>query len=57
MLNFTEIVTLLVVETNRYYRGCMDSLDKGPSPQPDVTDAKMFLFLAKTLQMGYCLQE
>jgi len=42
MLYFAEIVTLLVVHTNRYYHWGMDRLDDGPSPQPDVTDAKMF---------------
>jgi len=46
MLNFTEIVTLLVVETNTYYHWCMDSLDTGPSPQPDVSDTEMIVFLA-----------
>jgi hypothetical protein len=42
MLYFTEIVRLLVVGTNRYYHWGMDRLDVGPSPQPDVTEAKMF---------------
>ena len=38
ILYFAEIVTLLVVDTNRYYHWGMDR----PSPQPDVTEAKMF---------------
>jgi hypothetical protein len=29
MLYFTEIVTLLVVQTDRYYHWCMDSLEEG----------------------------
>ena len=32
MLYFAEIVMLLVVQTNRYYHWCMDSLDEGPLP-------------------------
>jgi hypothetical protein len=47
---FTKTVTLLVVETTRYYHWCKDSLDVGPSPKPDVS--KMFVFLAITTQMG-----
>jgi hypothetical protein len=57
MFYFIENVTLHVVETDRYYHWCMDSLDDGPSPQPDVTEAKMFVFLAITIQMGHCLQD
>lgn len=34
----SQIVTLLVVQTNRYYHWCMGSLDKGPFPQPDVNE-------------------
>ena len=52
----SEIVTLLVVETNRCNHWCMDSLDKGPSPQPDVTETEMSVFLAITVQMGHCLR-
>ena len=44
MLDFAEDVTLHVVETNRYH-WCMDSFDKGPSSEPDVTVAKYFRFL------------
>jgi hypothetical protein len=33
---FTETVTLLVVESTRYYQWCKDSLDVGPSPKPDL---------------------
>jgi len=31
-----------VVETNHYYHDYIDRLDDGPSPEPDVTEAKMF---------------
>ena len=37
LLYFAEIITLLVVETNRYYQDYIDGLDNGPSPEPDVT--------------------
>jgi len=37
------------VETNRYYHDYIDRLDDGPSPEPDVTEAEMFVFLALTL--------
>jgi len=33
-----------VVETNRYYHDYIDRLDDGPSPEPDVTEAEMFVF-------------
>ena len=49
LLFFAEIITLLVVETNRYYDDNIDRLDDGPSPEPDVTEAEMFVFLALTL--------
>jgi hypothetical protein len=46
ILYVEEIGTLFVVKTKRYYHCCMDSLDNGYSPQPDVTWAEMFVFLA-----------
>jgi hypothetical protein len=52
LLYFAEIITLLVVETNRHYH---DHLDEGPSPLSDVTEAKMLVFLALTIQMGHCI--
>jgi len=52
LLYFAEIITLLVVETNRYYHDHLDRLDEGPSPQPDVTEAEMLVLLAVTIQMG-----
>ena len=46
LLCFAEIITLLVVETNRYYQNCIDGLDDGPCPEPNVTEAEVFVFLA-----------
>ena len=43
LLYFAEIITLLVVGTNRYYHAHLDRLDKGPSPQLDVTEAEMLV--------------
>jgi len=57
LLYFAEIITLLVVETNRYYQDCIDRLDDGPSPEPDVTEAEMFVFLALTIQMGHGIRD
>jgi hypothetical protein len=57
LLYFTEIITLLVVETNRYYHNYIDILDDRPSPLPDITEAEMFVFIALTIQMGHCLQD
>ena len=57
LLYFTEIISLLLVETNRYYHNYTDSLKDGPSPLPDITEAEMFVFLALTIQMGHCLRD
>ena len=57
LLYFAEIITLLVVETNRYYHDHHDRLDEGPLPQHDVTEAEMLVFLAMAIQMGHCLQD
>ena len=43
LLYFAEIITLLVVESNRYYHDHLDRLEEGPSPQPDVTEAEMLV--------------
>ena len=56
LLFFTEIITWLVVETNRYYYQFLSNFEDGPSPQPEVTEAEMFAFLALTLQMGHTVQ-
>jgi hypothetical protein len=55
LLYFAEIIALLVVETNRYYHDYVDRLEAGPSPEPDVTEPEMFVFLALTIQMGHCV--
>ena len=58
LLYFAEIITLLVVETNRYYHDHLDTLDEGPSsPIPDVTEAEMLAFLALTIQMGHQVRD
>ena len=57
LLFFAEIVTLLVVETNRHYQQFLDNFEDGPSPQREVTEAEMFSFLALTLQMGHTVQD
>jgi hypothetical protein len=44
LLFFAEIITLLVVETNRYYHQFLHNFDDGPSPERDMTE--MFVFLA-----------
>jgi hypothetical protein len=57
MLHGAEIGTLFVVQTNRYYHCCMDSLVDGSSPHPDVTEAEEFVFLTITIHMRDCLQD
>jgi hypothetical protein len=44
---------LLVEETNRYYHQYLNSLEDGPSPLPDVTNFKIFIFLGIINQMGH----
>jgi hypothetical protein len=56
-LFFAEIITLLVAETNTYYHDHLDRLDQGPSPQPDMTEAEMLVFLAITISMGHCIRD
>jgi len=56
LLFFVEIITLLVVETNRCYDQFLENSDDGPSPEREVTEAKKFAFLALTLQMGHTVQ-
>jgi hypothetical protein len=57
MLFFAEVIGLLVVETNRYYHQYLDTIDQGPSPLPDISEAEMFLFLGIILQMGHCIRD
>jgi hypothetical protein len=54
-LYFAEIITLLVVEANRYYHDHPDRLDEDPSPLPSMTEAEMLAFRAITIQMGHCI--
>jgi len=47
------MIALLVVMTKSYlFRHC----DKGPSPVPDVTEAKISVLLAIAVQKGRCVQ-
>jgi hypothetical protein len=55
LLYFAEIITLLVVKTNRYSHDHIDRLDEGPLPLPNMTEAKMLVFLETTIQMGHCI--
>jgi hypothetical protein len=57
MLFFSEIIHLLVEETNRYYHQYLDSLEDGPSPLPDVTNSEMFLFLGIIIQMDHYIRD
>jgi len=57
LLYFAEIITLVVVETNRYYHDHLDRLEEGPSSQSDVTEAEMLVFLALTIQMGHGIRD
>jgi hypothetical protein len=57
LLYFAKIISLLVVETNRYYHDYIDKLDDGPSPEPDVTEAEMFVFLALKIEMGHGVRD
>ena len=57
MLYFTSVIDLLVTETNRYYHQYLDRRDKTPNPLPDITNPKMFLFLAIMLQMCHDVRD
>ena len=57
LLYFAEITTLLVAETNRCYHDHLDRLDEGPLPLHDVTKAKVFVFLALTIQIRHYIQD
>ena len=57
MLCLAGIVILLAVKTKRYHHSCMDSIDDGSSPQPDVTRADMFVLLATDIQIEHCLRD
>jgi hypothetical protein len=53
MLYFAAVFSLLVDKTNSYCRQYLDTLDKQPSPVPDITELEMLLFLALIIQMGH----
>jgi len=46
----------MVVETNRCYHQFLENSDNGHSPEHEVTEVEMFVFLALTLQMGHTVQ-
>jgi hypothetical protein len=46
-----------VVKTNRYCRDYADTFEAGPSPEPAITEAKMSVFLALTIQVAHCLRD
>jgi hypothetical protein len=43
--HFAEIIMPLLVETNNYSYCHLDTLRKGPSLLPGITEAKIFVFL------------
>ena len=45
------------METNCYYHDYIDRLNDGPSPEPDVTEAELFVFLTLTIQMGHDVRD
>jgi hypothetical protein len=46
-----------MVQTNRYYNDYTDRFDNGLSPEPDITDAEMFVLLALATQMGHGIMD
>jgi hypothetical protein len=50
MLYFASVIDLLVTETNRYFHQHLDRQDETSTPIPDITNCKMFLFLAIIIQ-------
>jgi len=50
-------LSLLVVEANWYYHDYIDRLHDGLFPEHEVTEAKMFVFLALTIQMGHGIRD
>jgi len=52
-----EIITLLAMETNRYYHSHFNRFEDGPSsPLPDMTETEMLVFLV-IIQMRHCIQD
>jgi len=56
LLFLVEIITLLVVEMNRYDHQFLENSDNGHSSERKVTEIEMFAFLALILQMGHTVQ-
>jgi hypothetical protein len=51
---FSEVIKLLVVETNKYYHQHLHTLDEVRSLiSPDITKSEIFIFLSVIIQMGY----
>ena len=55
LLYFVKIITLLVMESKRYHHSHLDRIGNGPSPLPDVTEAKILVFLVITIRMIHCI--
>ena len=56
LLFFAEIITLLVVKTNRCYHQFLENSDDGQSRECELTEAEKFAFYALTLQMAHTVQ-
>jgi hypothetical protein len=50
-------LSLLLVEANCYYHNYIDRLHGGLSPEPEVTETEMFVFLVLTIQMGHGVRD
>ena len=46
-----------MVETNLYYYDYIDGIAEGASPDPGVTEAEIFMFLALTILMQNGVRE
>jgi len=57
LLQFTEIITRQVVETNRNYNSYSDAVGKRLSALAYRNEAIIFVFLAITIQMCHCLRD
>ena len=51
LLCFSDIVPLVVTETNRYYEQYTDKNPPNTNPEPNVTENEMRIFIALILQM------
>jgi hypothetical protein len=57
LLYFVEFITLLVVETNRYYQDYIDRLVEGLSVEPDVTEAELFVSGTDNRDGAWCKRQ